>query len=507
MKILSTPARAPPGPRSSRFSTDTQCSPSAKFPTPRFKTSTLKLKRQTRPISSSELPIAVSASSTPRVPARSLPSCRRSRHRLRRSLRRGHLPAARQYYSPAKISSRAPKLNLVSRSHRPPPSVPRRFRSPLRQALRTLLTPPGTPGQADINVSSAAGTTTSARAFQYLQSVQVFAKPALYKFVLYDQKRQWLYLSNTDHVDVFDLSAAQFRATGINPPGGPPPNAAIRGLSLTPDASQLVVADFGAQSVYLLNPDAGTGTTVPVGGVAGFLNSGPARVAATSTQTVFVAMSGEGGSSAACSSCLSQLNLAASPPTVQPAPQPEVTTLTGAPLVQPAANGNTVFLVYDAATGGPVGTWSAGAPNQFTVSVAKEFAVDLAAASDGTAFASRATATEIRRADLTLSATPASPELEQIPTRVLVPGLALHPTGALLYEPFLTGPAPPRLPPPAFKEASIFSMRTPAVSACASSCPSRSPRSPPTPTRSTAAFSPSTKPAEEFSPSPPPASP
>jgi len=306
----------------------------------------------------------------------------------------------------------------------------------------TLLTPPGTPGQADINVSSAAGTTTSARAFQYLQSVQVFAKPALYKFVLYDQKRQWLYLSSTDHVDVFDLAAAQFRATGINPPGGPPPNAALRGLSISPDASQLVVADFGAQSVYLLNPDAGTGTTVPVGGVAGFLNSGPARVAATSTQTVFVAMSGEGGSSAACSSCLSQLNLAASPPTVQPAPQPEVTTLTGAPLVQPAANGNTVFLVYDAATGGPVGTWSAGAPNQFTVSVAKEFAVDLAAASDGTAFASRATATEIRRADLTLSATPASPELEQIPTRVLVPGLALHPTGALLYEPFLTGPAP-----------------------------------------------------------------
>ncbi len=307
----------------------------------------------------------------------------------------------------------------------------------------TLLTPPGTPGQADITASSAAGTTPSAHAFQYMQSVQVFAKPALYKFVLYDQKRQWLYLSNTDHVDVFDLSAAQFRATGINPPGGPPPNAAIRGLSLTPDASQLVVADFGAQSVYLLNPDAGTGTTVPVGGVTGFLNSGPARVAATSTQTVFVAMSGEGGSSAACSSCLSQLNLAASPPTVQPAPQPEVTSLVGAPLVQAAADGNTVFLADDAATGGPVGTWSAAAPNQFIVSVAEESAVDLAAASDGTAFASRtSTVTEIRGADLRLSATPASPELEQIPTRVLVPGLALHPAGALLYQPFLTGPAP-----------------------------------------------------------------
>jgi len=307
----------------------------------------------------------------------------------------------------------------------------------------TLLTPPGTPGQADVTVTSAAGAVTSSRAFQYTQSAQVFPKPALYKFVLYDQKRQWLYLSATDHVDVFDLAAAQFHATGINPPGGPPPNAALRGLSLTPNASQLVVADFGAQSVYLINPDAATGTRVPVGGVAGFLNSGPARVAATSTQTVFVAMSGEGSPSGVCSSCLSQLNLSASPPTVQPAPQPEVTSLTGAPLVQADATGDTVFLAYDAATGGPVGTWSAAAPNQFTTSVVKESVVDLAAASDGAVFASRvSTAAEIRGADLTLTATPATPELEQIPTRVLVPGLAMHPSGALLYQPFLTGPAP-----------------------------------------------------------------
>src|SRR4029077_9265777 len=95
------------------------------------------------------------------------------------------------------------------------------------------------------------------------------------------------------------------------------------------------------------------------------------------------------------------------------------------------------------ATADPIGLWSAAAPNQFTVSLAKESAIDLATASDGTVFASRTnTNTEIRGADLTLAANPASPELEQIPTRVLVPGLALHPTGALLYQPFLTGPAP-----------------------------------------------------------------
>jgi hypothetical protein len=243
-------------------------------------------------------------------------------------------------------------------------------------------------------------------------------------------------------VDVFDLPAAQFHPAGITPPGGPPPNAALRGLALTPDASQLVVADFGAQSIYLLNPDAGTGTKVSVGGVAGFLNSGPARVAATSTQTVFVAISGE-GSSGTCSSCLSQLNLSASPPTVQPAPQPEVTSLTGAPLVQANTAGDHVVLAYDAVPGGPLGMWSAVTPNQFTTSLAKESAIDLAASSDGAIFATRtSTGTEIRNAALTLTAIPSSPEVEQIPGRILVPGLAMHPSGALLYQPFLTGPAP-----------------------------------------------------------------
>src|SRR2546426_7970540 len=39
----------------------------------------------------------------------------------------------------------------------------------------------------------------------------------------------------------------------------------------------------------------------------------------------FVGLSGESGSSGACSTCLGQLNLMANPPTFQPAPQPQVT--------------------------------------------------------------------------------------------------------------------------------------------------------------------------------------
>jgi hypothetical protein len=246
-------------------------------------------------------------------------------------------------------------------------------------------------------------------------------------------------LTNIDHVDIFDLQQGSFLAP-LYPPGGPPPNAGLRGLALTPDGSQLIVADFGAQKVYLLDPAKGTGTTVPVGGVPGFTNSGPARVAATRTQTVFVGLSGEGGSSGACSACLDQMDLTANPPTVQLAPQPQVSNLTGAPLVQGTAAGDQVFVVFGAASGGPLAAWSASAPNQFITSAANASTTDLGVSSDGSLFALQSNVTtEIRSADLSLTSVPTAAELPQIPGRVPVPGIALHPSGAQLYQPFLTG--------------------------------------------------------------------
>ena len=303
----------------------------------------------------------------------------------------------------------------------------------------TVQTPTGSSGKADVFVSAPSGSTTSAKSFQYLQSVQSYSKAGSFRFVLYDQGRQRLYLTNIDHVDVFDLQQNVF-LTPIQPPGGPAPNVGLRGLALSPDNSQLIAADFGAQNVYLLDPVAGTGTTVAVGGVPGFTNSGPARLAATSAQTVFVGLSGEGGSTGACSSCLAQMNLTVTPPTIQPAPQPQVTSLTGAPLLQGTASGNQVFVAFGASPGGPVAVWDASVPNQFATSAANDSTTDLGAASDGSKFAIQAQgALEIRGADLSLTSVPASAELAQIPGRAYVPGVALHPSGALIYQPFLTG--------------------------------------------------------------------
>jgi len=62
------------------------------------------------------------------------------------------------------------------------------------------------------------------------------------------------------------------------------------------------------------------------------------------------------------------------------------------------------------------------------------------AASDGTMFAFQSKGTtEIRAADISFISVPTSAELQQIPGRVLVPGVALHPSGALIYQTFLTG--------------------------------------------------------------------
>lgn len=308
-----------------------------------------------------------------------------------------------------------------------------------------LKTPPGSAGKSDIIVTSAAGTVTASKAFQYLTSSQVFANAALHKFLVYEPSRQRVYLSATDHVDVFDLNSQAFVSPIEPPPNGPPPDAALRGVAFTPDHSQLLVADFGAQNVYLINPDgaAYNGAAVAVGGVAGFLDSGPARIAATSAQTVFVSLSGEGNSTGSCSNCLGQMNLLASPPSFEPAPQPEVTSLTGAPLLQSDAAGDTAYLAYDSSLGGPIGSWNAASPDVFSVSTAHNTATDLATSGDGTLFALRsANITEIRNPALTLMATPAAPEIETVPNRVAVPGIALHPSGALIYEPFLDGPAP-----------------------------------------------------------------
>jgi len=338
----------------------------------------------------------------------------------------------------------------------------------------TLTTPSGTDGKADITLTTPAGTATLARSFQYLSARQTFSHPGLYKFLVYDQSRQRLYLSATDHVDVFDLAAQIFRTPIQPPPNGPPPSAGLRGMALTPDNSQLIVADYGAQNIYLVNPDgaAYNGSKVNVGGVTSYASSGPSRVAATSAQTVFVGLSGEGGTSNACNNCLGQMNLSAFPPTFEPAPQPEVTSITGAPLLQADHAGDSVYLAFSSLPGGPLASWSSATPNAFTVSNAKDLSSDLTSAASGAMFAIRSNnTTEIRDTNLVLIPLPLPPNSKPFPIALPFPALRFTLPARSSTNPSSMARRPPLLPQQEFTEAWIFATRTAAASASAFTSP------------------------------------
>jgi len=311
----------------------------------------------------------------------------------------------------------------------------------------TIQTPPGAPGKATLQVTAPAGTSMASGALQYLQSVQVFQQHPVggYAFLTYDQFRNRVYLSTRDHVDVFDVSGAQF-LPALTPPGGAPPGAVLRGMALTPDGLQLVVADFGAANVYLLAPDSpGTGTTMYVGGVPGFQNSGPARVAATNTGKIFV---GTGESTDTCSPCLGQLDLTTQQAEVAPQADLSLQTggpvvLDGAPLLEGTAQGDQVFVVSGASPGGPVTAWSA-ATNQFVSTVGYATGADLSVAADGTNLVTLSSldsgaAPQLWDPGLHLALRASVSEKQNIPGLTYVPGLTLHPSGSLLYRPFFTG--------------------------------------------------------------------
>jgi hypothetical protein len=276
-----------------------------------------------------------------------------------------------------------------------------------------------------------------------------------------DQPRQFIYLSYDAGIDVFDLQAGSFKPGGLpvycpEPQfmeSGPCPDADIRGMVLTPDGTQLVVADWGSNFILLLNPDVPSSTTPPPYVALNVPGFGPARVAATNAQTAFVSLAPVASTPGPCTGCLSQLDLA-STPTIQQAPQPEVSILTGTPLLQADTAGDSVFLAFDSSFNSSEALWTATTPNDFNIFSANESVTDVAISAGGTIFATNVNGTgsagtfagtlagpplgstiEIRDSALNLIGNRATPELEQLPTGITIPGIAMHPSGALVYHP------------------------------------------------------------------------
>lgn len=112
-----------------------------------------------------------------------------------------------------------------------------------------LKTPPGTPGMADVSVTTPAGTTTIAGGFQYLNSVQVYPTPGALDAIIYDQSRQRLYITNQDHnrVEIFDLGTNKFLSP-ISVGNAP------TSVALTPDGQLLAVVNSLDGTASVINP-------------------------------------------------------------------------------------------------------------------------------------------------------------------------------------------------------------------------------------------------------------
>lgn len=164
------------------------------------------------------------------------------------------------------------------------------FTSPFPSTALGFTVPPGTPGWADIALTTPSGSTTLLKSFFYAESVNDYSSADVFDAILYDSTRQQLYLSAGDHIDVFSLGSNQF-VSPLNPPaqGG---SKQFTGLALTPDGSQLLAADLLDGSLAVINPDnPASSYVIPIAPVSGqpSCNVGPMYVASAIGNQAFVA--------------------------------------------------------------------------------------------------------------------------------------------------------------------------------------------------------------------------
>jgi hypothetical protein len=116
--------------------------------------------------------------------------------------------------------------------------------------------PAGSPGWANLTVTTPNGTGTLPKAFFYAKSVNDYAMTDSPTFVLYDGGRNQLYLSAGAQIDVFSLSSQSF----VTPLSSPVSGSQFQGLSLTPDGKTLLAVDLTNGAVAVINPDSPTGS-------------------------------------------------------------------------------------------------------------------------------------------------------------------------------------------------------------------------------------------------------
>jgi len=113
--------------------------------------------------------------------------------------------------------------------------------------------PSGTPGWADLTLTTPNGTSTLPKSFFFAKSINDYTTADSPSFVLYDKGRNQLYLSAGNHIDVFSLASNSF-ASPLQPPAAGAKKQ-FEGLALTPDGKNLLAADLTDYSLAVIDPD------------------------------------------------------------------------------------------------------------------------------------------------------------------------------------------------------------------------------------------------------------
>jgi hypothetical protein len=153
--------------------------------------------------------------------------------------------------------------------------------------------PPGTPGWADMQISTPIGSGALAKSIFYAKSVTDYASAdsSAFTSVVVDEKRDQVYVGAGDHIDVFSPTSGQFVAAFQPPATGS--QKQFSALAMTPADAELLAADFLDGSLAVINPDSPSGSyAIAISPEVPGVNNcgvGPLYVAGTSTNLAFVA--------------------------------------------------------------------------------------------------------------------------------------------------------------------------------------------------------------------------
>jgi hypothetical protein len=168
--------------------------------------------------------------------------------------------------------------------------------------------PSGAAGSAaDVTVTTPSGATTLSAGFQYLpaaQPVSISGSAALAQGI-YDPTRNVYYFTDASEIRIYSRAQNQW-LTPIQVPAAPAGTThRLWGIALSPNGSNLAVADASAGMIYLINPDSPGSVQSFVfnqlyvaGAPAGGTGTDPAGVAVTDSGMIYI-----GAFTAACDGC------------------------------------------------------------------------------------------------------------------------------------------------------------------------------------------------------------